>query len=589
VDRRIKPWYHANSIMMQRPAGERTQLPLIVAVTGHRDLNPDETTVVTERVRKLFETFRERYPHTPILLLSSLAEGADRLVASVAMGCGAELYAVLPMPREEYEKDFATSQSLHEFRRLMDRRYGATVVAANEDDDESFVAGPARDRRYAMAGAFMVTHSQILIALWDGNQDEVLGGTSQIVRFALRGVPPRYVSGSKEPLRTNETGAVYHIRATRGSSPADSANEPGWLYPGADAPDATSIGSTRALFEESLRSLERFNRDAGASSVARQARTSAESLLPAKDASLLGERDVLQYTRMLFGTADALALRCRNWTHAAMTSIFVAIALAAILLSLYTNLFQRQGALYAAFLALVVVAFAIDLAVSRKGMQDRFQDYRALAEGFRVQFYWQLAGITESVYDHYLARQEGELDWIRNAMRASRFRRQAEPHSRQAGHLRVLLEVILARWINEQAAYFSRAVRNERSKSLRIKTGSTICLIASGVLAIVLAVSVLRGLPAYRDVLIMLLTLALAGAGLFTGYAQKRAHEEHARRYQRMRVLYKIAGERVSSFLHENDLVSTCAVLVQLGREALAETCDWLLLHRERQIDVPTT
>jgi accessory gene regulator protein AgrB len=174
-------------------------------------------------------------------------------------------------------------------------------------------------------------------------------------------------------------------------------------------------------------------------------------------------------------------------------------------------------------------------------------------------------------------------------MRASRFRRQAEPHSRQAGHLRVLLEVILARWINEQAAYFSRAVRNERSKSLRIKTGSTICLIASGVLAIVLAVSVLRGLPAYRDVLIMLLTLALAGAGLFTGYAQKRAHEEHARRYQRMRVLYKIAGERVSSFLHENDLVSTCAVLVQLGREALAETCDWLLLHRERQIDVPTT
>ena len=80
----------------------------------------------------------------------------------------------------------------------------------------------------------------------------------------------------------------------------------------------------------------------------------------------------------------------------------------------------------------------------------------------------------------------------------------------------------------------------------------------------------------------------LAGAGLFSGYAQKRAHDEHARRYQRMRLLYKIAGERVSLLLQERDVAAAQSVLVQLGREALAETCDWLLLHRERQIDVPT-
>jgi hypothetical protein len=86
----------------------------------------------------------------------------------------------------------------------------------------------------------------------------------------------------------------------------------------------------------------------------------------------------------------------------------------------------------------------------------------------------------------------------------------------------------------------------------------------------------------------MLLTLMLACAGLFTGYAQKRAHEEHARRYERMSVLYKIAGERVQLLLGERDLSAARAILMHLGREALAETCDWLILHREREIEVPT-
>ena len=87
----------------------------------------------------------------------------------------------------------------------------------------------------------------------------------------------------------------------------------------------------------------------------------------------------------------------------------------------------------------------------------------------------------------------------------------------------------------------------------------------------------------------MLLTFALAAAGLFTGYAQKRAHEEDARRYGRMYALYSIAGDRIALLLREDDVAAARGVLILLGREALAETCDWLLLHREREIDVPTS
>lgn len=40
-------------------------------------------------------------------------------------------------------------------------------------------------------------------------------------------------------------------------------------------------------------------------------------------------------------------------------------------------------------------------------------DSRAIAEGIRVQFYWNLAGLGRSVSANYMQRQRGELDWIR--------------------------------------------------------------------------------------------------------------------------------------------------------------------------------
>jgi hypothetical protein len=581
-----------STIMRKAQSKNKGLLPLVVGVTGHRDLAGDEVPSIAQQVRDLFVTLENTYPHTPIVLLSSLAEGADRLVARTALDCGAELFVVLPMQVPVYEEDFASAPSLDEFRQLMDRSYGAGVVptSGHRDADAAQVPGPARDLRYAAAGAFLVSHSQILIALWDGDEDEMIGGTSQIVRFALQGVPAKYLSGSREALRANETGAVYHVPVSRRSEKfaLSFANETTWRFPGADASE-TGVKAARTAFEESLRNLERFNRDAVTASVERQSSQSAGYLLTPQQEAALNANGALKYTRTLFGQADALALRCRNWTHMATIAIFGAIAVAAVLLSAYTNVLTDVSALYFAFLGVVAAAFGVDLLIIRKEMQDRFQDYRALAEGLRVQFYWRLAGIPESVYDHYLARQEGELDWIRNAMRAAMFRRQAELEADADGvRMQPLLEIVLAQWINEQSAYFAKAARREREMAIRIRWGANACLIVTGVVAIVLAVSLAEKTFAHHGVLVMLLTLALAGAGLLTGYAQKRAHEEHARRYQRMYALYRIAGERVALLLREHDVAAARAVLIQLGREALAETCDWLLLHRERQIDVPT-
>src|SRR5438445_7431315 len=95
-------------------------LPLVIGVTGHRDLRPTDHTELEEKVRSFFKQIREKYPHTPLTLLSPLAEGADRLVARVALKLGSRLIVPLPMRRELYERDFTTAASRAEFRELLE-------------------------------------------------------------------------------------------------------------------------------------------------------------------------------------------------------------------------------------------------------------------------------------------------------------------------------------------------------------------------------------------------------------------------------------------------------------------------------------
>src|SRR4051812_39076652 len=94
-------------------------LPLVIGVTGHRDLRPEDLDTLRARVDEIFAQLEETCPHTPLILLSSLAEGADRLVARVALEHGARLIAPLPLRRELYEADFP--ETVGEFRTLYER------------------------------------------------------------------------------------------------------------------------------------------------------------------------------------------------------------------------------------------------------------------------------------------------------------------------------------------------------------------------------------------------------------------------------------------------------------------------------------
>lgn len=83
----------------------------------------------------------------------------------------------------------------------------------------------------------------------------------------------------------------------------------------------------------------------------------------------------------------------------------------------------------------------------------------------------------------------------------------------------------------------------------------------------------------------------LVGIGLFAVvatalgvYAKVQAYAEHSKHYERMRLLFWRAGEKFRELLkpgqHREDEVQD--LIMDLGKEALIENSDWVLLHRER-------
>src|SRR5258708_20873104 len=86
------------------------RLPLVIGVTGHRDLRDEDVPKLEAEVAAIIAGLRLDYlegdSETPIIVLSALAEGADRLVARVALAQGARLLPPLPLPPQEYCRDF---------------------------------------------------------------------------------------------------------------------------------------------------------------------------------------------------------------------------------------------------------------------------------------------------------------------------------------------------------------------------------------------------------------------------------------------------------------------------------------------------
>src|ERR1051326_1346986 len=192
--RRTSTSFSARMAMDQMPY----RLPLVIGATGHRDLRDEDIPAleraVGEIIKRLKRDYLGRQKETPLIVLSSLAEGADRLIARVAMRLGAKLIAPLPMEPDEYRRDFEPGikpDAAAEFGRMKGDALAAPVMRLAEGNAPENVREEARralqDRE---VGPFLARHSRVLTALRTGHEPApAAGGPAEPARFKPNATP----------------------------------------------------------------------------------------------------------------------------------------------------------------------------------------------------------------------------------------------------------------------------------------------------------------------------------------------------------------------------------------------------------------
>ena len=171
---------------------ETSSVP-VLAITGHRAL-PDASAVARSVRIVLAELIAAKHggaaPQKSLILLSALAEGADRIAAHEILGLpGGILWVILPLPPADYERDFVSAESRDEFRSLLSRAANVETLAIPGDRVES----------YRCAGRHLVDVCDILVAVWDGRPGRGVGGTADVVGYARTQARPMVIINSDNP------------------------------------------------------------------------------------------------------------------------------------------------------------------------------------------------------------------------------------------------------------------------------------------------------------------------------------------------------------------------------------------------------
>ena len=165
-----------------------------LGVTGHRNLSGVDKTALRASVAAIVdfvvaETTSASTAATAIYgqtrplfrIVSSLAEGADRILTEEALAKGFELFAPLPFGVDDYATDFVNPDSRRTYLELLRR-----AVSVLELDGERRRSGEA----YRAAGRLMLDQADLVVAVWDGEEAAGIGGTGGVVEEAAeRGVP----------------------------------------------------------------------------------------------------------------------------------------------------------------------------------------------------------------------------------------------------------------------------------------------------------------------------------------------------------------------------------------------------------------
>lgn len=572
----------------------RNGIPIIFGVTGHRDIPDEDASILHKAVLNYFTNLIEQYPNSEFILLSALAEGADRIAARAAMDAGCSLGAFLPFAFDEYLNDFTSEASKQEFRTLISQALFAEVAPRLTESDIG-----NRDQAYVAVGVTIARHSQCLIALWDGIALEKPGGTADVVRMYRTGIPPLREMPD-DIIAAPECGPVEHFWTRRNSNPeAIAGKEIGTREflpptPYVKSTDMSTLAlQERSRWEKVFDCIDQFNLEAKTLPTADIANTYTQGHL-ISDATLakkwpLDDERAKRFA-WLFAVADAMSTKSQKMRLNYFKEIIGLTLIAVFFEQLYSGPFALP------VLLTISIGWALFATWRYRGikkmrLEEKYLDYRTLAEAARVQFFWNLSGVPDCSADHYLRDQRDELEWLRQAVRAMDLP-SGEKYN-LPGSL-TGLQITSTAWVKDQMNWFRKKAPDQATLAEKFSKSAGrwfATAIAAVLFTVVFHAVTSLWFPDLHELVIpslpALYGMLFAVSGVIKLYADIMAHQEQSNRYRRMASHFGLCNERLDIALANGDIQTAQLIVLLIGRQALAENAEWLLLHRQRPIEIP--
>ncbi len=149
-----------------------SELPLfhVVGFSGHRQL--ENSAAVAAALKLALESLC-RETKGEWVALSSVAMGGDQLFVAQARALGLSWYAILPLPRAEFERDFSEDE-WRAVEGILEQAENSRVITENG----------SREDAYLDCGMETVNGSDVLLAVWDGIAARGKGGTADVIDYA---------------------------------------------------------------------------------------------------------------------------------------------------------------------------------------------------------------------------------------------------------------------------------------------------------------------------------------------------------------------------------------------------------------------
>ena len=517
-------------------------IPVIVGVTGHRDLRESSIPALRRLVRGELEKIKSLCPYSELIMLSSLAAGADSLCAEEALKLGYRLVCPLPVEPDVYRLDFSKEEA-ERFDALLASAEKVFIAPQYESAEEN------RSYRFRQDGIYLAEHCHVLLALWDGSPAKQGGcGTAEAVDFTLNR------SYKNDEIRLSPSyGSVIHVLTPRESKRQDFE------------PSVKLLESEQGSLERILRQTDEFNRECKALDGVEK------TILPRG-----GKPETLAALEKCNAQAAALS---RKYQNKYLRSLRILSAFCVMLVMSYLIYDEGELMLMLPLFALVLVFYYLVFRRISKGeYHKKYIDYRMLAESLRVQTFMCALGIKENAAAFYTWTQKEDSAWIKSAVSSILDGR--EDYRADGRQIEKL-------WIEGQLEYHSSAyVKNSRKNSLasNITAAMLICTILLFIAVCALEffcrpfmLSTFLGVS-WRS-WFKILWGSISAVSLFvSGYLGNLSFSRKAEDNQKMAKIFSLAKRKCSG-----SGADVKAICLELAREEIIENGNWASYCKENR------